>query len=259
MKVKLALGISVLITISNLGTAKAQSIYEDCLAAVENKKVSRIEELATTILASQETPFEKRTDAEICLEAAFKMNFAYDGTSSRWVSGDSANSLEELKQKRMKERQANIDKAKQNFEAKEAKLKRISLLLQKQECLQEKQDAISIYTNAMLGKIEGMNENLIEEKTELACRNLHSKNPDEAILNPICRKVFENTFHPDIDSSEIAEIAAVLDQLEHEKRLTFRTLLSITAELTQLSEDSKTEVYSSKTQDIKKVALESCD
>ena len=43
------------------------------------------------------------------------------------------------------------------------------------------------------------NNRLIEEKTQIACNNLNSKDPDAVILHPVCRQVFQTSTRPEVD------------------------------------------------------------
>ena len=60
--------------------------------------------------------------------------------------------------------------------------------------------------------IRAANNSIIELKTKNACERLNSSDPDAAILNPICRKWFQDTFHPDLELAEAKSKISIMTE-----------------------------------------------
>jgi hypothetical protein len=81
-----------------------------------------------------------------------------------------------------------------NEEKKELKKK----LLNQISCREKKIQLLSDWETNVLSKLSDQNDLLIQQKTLDACKRLHSKNPDAAILNAHCRAAFTANLHPDL-------------------------------------------------------------
>ena len=80
------------------------------------------------------------------------------------------------------------------LEKKELKKK----LLNQISCREKKIQLLSDWETNVLSKLSDQNDLLIQQKTLDACKRLHSKNPDAAILNAHCRAAFTANLHPDL-------------------------------------------------------------
>ena len=63
-------------------------------------------------------------------------------------------------------------------------------------CREKKIQLLSDWETNVLSKLSDQNDLLIQQKTLDACKRLHSKNPDAAILNAHCRAAFTANLHP---------------------------------------------------------------
>lgn len=69
-------------------------------------------------------------------------------------------------------------------------------------CVERELSQFQSNLSALALAIRAANDSLIELKTKDACERLNSSDSDAAILNPICRKWFEDTFHPDLELAD---------------------------------------------------------
>tara|TARA_R110002126_G_scaffold54268_1_gene146836 strand:- start:148 stop:654 length:507 start_codon:yes stop_codon:yes gene_type:complete len=139
-----------------------------------------------------------------------------------------------------------------NEEKKELKKK----LVEQIACREKKVLLLSDWKTVVLSKLSDQNNHLIQQKTLDACKKLHFKNPDAAILNAHCRAAFTANLHPDL-------ILRVYGELYNDVRVAlFRNVSEIIdLENTQRSlqklgiENSQSDIKVESLAD----ALESCD
>ena len=139
-----------------------------------------------------------------------------------------------------------------NQEKKELKKK----LLNQISCREKKIQLLSDWEASVLSKLSDQNDLLIQQKTLDACKSLHLKNPDAAILNTHCRAAFTANLHPDL-------ILGVYGELHNDLRIALSRNVSeiIDLENVQMSlqksstEDSQNEIKVESLAD----ALKPCD
>ena len=157
---------------------------------------------------------ELRELGAACLEGVYGMKWQYNENFNVFVSGSrqTLSKLQnDLKGLGKKETDLLAKTLKYAFEdsfmgeLKEA-LEEVTLRIEATEfeltCAKRKLDDLETEKRDLFTGLLDSNSKLIQEKTIQACKNLNTRDPEAAILNPICRAVFENTFHPDLDVDE---------------------------------------------------------
>lgn len=227
---------SLLITVAMtlfVGTqAQAQSIYDKCIAAIETNDTQTVETLAATIRRLTNPGVNTKKGLK-CLEEAYGVVFELNFATGKFVGGPEASALKEASNKKGK-------------------------LLEKQRCLIRKGKALSDLMASLTKTISAENERLIGDATVVACSALHDDNPNEAILNPICREVFKNGFHPDID---LTELGATYKKITSEQVSTTTLQLTVEAEIAALDNNSgiQKQTSASKVKSLEETAFQTCE
>ena len=216
-------------------TTNAQSIYDKCIAAIDAGDSSALIEIATTIKRLK-YPGINAKKAEKCLETAFEKDFEFDPTSGMFVDG--AEAAERKKQKaENQERQSKIIEISNKLGCHRKKLENIEKL---------KLAQLQVFINE--------NNSFIGARTLAACVDLNKSDPYKAILNPICRDVFTNTLHPDLDVDK-----GLLDILVDAEGANLDATAKLQAELSKLQMGSGAKESNSDFQGLIDEALAPCD
>ena len=170
--------------------AQSMNSYDKCMIALSNGDMESVVTQASIIKDKVNVSFANVEKGKKCLEAAFGGNYAYSSKTLRWVSGTAA--IEAEKALKLEQAKASIST--------------------ELRCLTKKIEAIeSVYQGVEVG-VRAKNVSLIKDVTLKACQRLHSKNPDTAILNPICHEAFKVSLHPELDLDEEIELFSRLSE-----------------------------------------------
>jgi len=93
--------------------------------------------------------------------------------------------------------------------------------------------------------LQDENQNYIAFKTYSACVDLHEKEQEVAILNPICRDVFRVNLHPDLDVGIFSRVKDELDEAKQESYLELVVLEEKLRGLSGIDEASNSVFYDS--------------
>ena len=215
-------------------TANAQSIYDKCIAAIEAQDASKLEEIATTVKRLK-YPGINAKKAEQCLETAYGKDFEFDPATGSFVDGEEA-------AKRKQQKAANKER--------QSKIAEIS---NKLGCHRKKLENIDTLKAAQIRVFYDENASLIELRTYSACVQLNAKDSNAAILNPICREVFNKTLHPDLELD-----SDFLDKLDRAEKANREASNKLQAELSKLQMGSGPKKSSSDFQELIEDALTPC-
>lgn len=83
-------------------------------------------------------------------------------------------------------------------------------LINLSHCLDEKLLKIRDLHAAILKAYDDSNAKLISDRTYAACVELHARDANSAMLNDVCREVFQSNLHPDLDTGDMFELLAKL-------------------------------------------------
>lgn len=214
--------------------ANSQSIYDKCIAAIEAQDASKLKEIATTVKRLK-YPGINAKKAEQCLEEAFGKDFEFDPATGSFVDGEEA-------AERKKQKAANRER--------QTKIAEISNRL---GCHRKKLENIDRLRAAQIRVFYDNNASLIELRTYAACVELNSADPSSAILNPICREVFQNTLHPDLELDN-----DFLDKLDVAEKANREASDKLQAELSKLQMDSSLKKSNSDFRELIEDALTPC-
>lgn len=187
-----------LVGLSSPVHAQSMSSYDRCMSALNNGDMENVVTQASIIKDQVNVANVNVEKGEKCLEAAFGGNYAYSRKTLRWVSGAAA--IEAEKANELRQAKASV--------------------LTELRCLTEKIEAIEIVYQGLEVGVRAANNSLIKDVTLKACQRLHSKNPDNAILNPICHEAFTLSLHPELALDEEVELFSMLsgERLKAESR-----------------------------------------
>jgi len=216
-------------------TVNAQSIYDKCIAAIDTGDASALQEIATTVKRLK-YPGINAKKAEKCLETAFEQDFEFDPASGMFVDGTEA-----------------AERKKQKAENKERQSKIIEIS-NKLGCHRKKLENIEKLKLAQLQVFIDENNSFIGARTYAACVALNKSDPNTAILNPICRDVFANTLHPDLDVDR-----DFLNILVNAEEANLDATAKLQAELSKLQMGGGKKESSSDFQAVIEEALAPCD
>lgn len=226
----------MLVTCAGLVHAQSTTTYDKCLMALEEGDTEQAQRLATVIESKKNLTDENIIKGTRCLEEAWGETYWYHPDYKFWVKGEKAITL------------------KQAAATREVREK----LMRKQRCLLKKEKALDDLKDNLLDTISVENDILIRESTEIACAKLHEENPDAAILNPICRKAFENDLHPDLD---ISDLGTKYRKVEGEQVNTILQRLTVEVEIASLDNSSiaKQKTDASNDKSLEQIAFQSCE
>ena len=168
--------LAALLGLSSPIHAQSMNPYDKCTIALSNGDMESVVTQASIIRDKVNVSFANVEKGEKCLEAAFGGNYAYSSKTLRWVSGAAATETE----KALKLRQAK------------------ATIETELRCLTKKNEAIESIYQGLEAVVRASNNSVIKELTLKACERLHSKNPDAAILDPICQEAFKVSLHPEL-------------------------------------------------------------
>lgn len=227
--------IIVLAMCAGLANAQSTTTYDKCLIALEEGDIDQAQKLAAVIESKKNLTDENVIKGTRCLEEAWGETYWYHPDYKFWVKGEQAITL------------------KQAAATREVREK----LMRKQRCLLRKEKALNDLKSSLLDKISVENDILIREATEVACSKLHAENPNAAILNPVCRAVFKNDLHPDLD---ISELGTNFRNVESEQVNTILLRLEVEVEIAALDNNSGVQQTSaSKVKSLEETAFQTCE
>lgn len=170
--------------------AQSMNSYDKCMIALSNGDKESVVKQATIIKDKFNVSFANLEKGEKCLEAAFGGNYAYSSATLRWVSGVAA--IEAEKALKLRQAKASI----------ETELR----------CLTKKNEAIVSVYQGLEAVVMASNNSVIKDRTLKACERLHSKDPDAAILDPICQEAFKVSLHPELVLDKETELFSRLSE-----------------------------------------------
>lgn len=156
--------------------------------------------------------------ATVILVLALKPNFGFAATKDERLKADE------------------IEQAYADTQEEAEKEKRRQVLKDKIACYNKRLWAVIRYQVEVDRLIIEKNQKLISSKTYSACMELHQREPEYTILNPICRDVFRENFHPDLDFGIYAQAR---DELEIARAENDRIKATLEEELIGLSENAE--------------------
>ena len=184
-------------------------------------------ELAQLVPSSQTERIELGL---LCLQGAYGTEFYYDADFGSFVTVDDdvrleftndLKSLQTPKSLRYANRVANATKAvfqsiwKDQYAGLEVEQRELQNQL---TCAELELSQSQKNLDELAFSIRAANNSIIELKTKNACERLNSSDPDAAILNPICRKWFQDTFHPDLELAEAKSKINIMTEKVHNHR-----------------------------------------
>ena len=226
----------VLVVCAGLANAQSTTTYDKCLIALEEGDIDQAQRLAAVIESKKNLTDENVVKGTRCLEEAWGETYWYHPDYKFWVKGEKAITL------------------KQAATTREVREK----LMRKQRCLLKKEKVLDDLKDNLLDTISVENDILIREATEIACAKLHEENPNAAILNPVCRAVFKNDLHPDLD---ISELGTKFRNVESEQVNTILLRLEVEMEIAALDNKSNANqgTNESKTESLEQTAFQTCE
>ena len=190
-----SVGAVTAIFITFAGATNAQSIYDQCITAIEAGDKAKVVELATTVKRLK-YPGVNEKKAEKCLETAFETDFEIDYRSGEFVDSAAAAAIKQEKEERAR-RLAETKKLQEKISCHKGKVTKVDDLIKAQEML-----------------MSASNKAVINNLTLRACLDLHKSNPFAAILNPICRSAFSESLHPDLEIEADQKIYRQLSEVK---------------------------------------------
>ena len=255
--ISLAIWSVVFVIFAGSVNAQSTSTYDKCLAALAEGDLDQAKTLAAEIESKRNLTQENIIKGTRCLEETFGDIFWYDPDYNFWTKGDRAVNLKKMHEKQerkemLKKKQAELQK---KLKQQEAELQKKREPLEKKEtCLISKKAAIDALKSSVFGKIIENNKQLINERTLSACVKINDADPIAAIMNPICREVFTQNLHPDLENQDLI---AQYQELNSEDVVARFGLMETRLELEQL--DNSTASANGDGKSIREQAFQTCE
>ena len=244
--ISLAIWSVVFVIFAGSVNAQSTSTYDKCLAALAKGDLDQAKTLAGVIRFERNLTQENIIKGTRCLEEAFGEIFWYDAKKYYWYKGDLA-----IKFKKVAEERRIIEEERR----KESELQKKREIIEKKAlCLRNKKAAIDALKSSVFGKIIENNKQLINERTLSACVKINDADPIAAIMNPICREVFTQNLHPDLENQDLI---AQYQELNSEDVVARFGLMETRLELEQL--DNSTASANGDGKSIREQAFQTCE
>ena len=237
--------------------AQSTSTYDKCLTALAEGDLEQAQTLAGLIRNERNLTQENIIKGTRCLEEAFGEIFWYDAKKYYWYKGDMAIMLKKAAEERkiIEEERKRAAEIRRKRKQQEAELqKKREPLEKKRTCLISKKAAIDALKSSVFGKIIENNKQLINERTLSACVKINDADPIAAIMNPICREVFTQNLHPDLENQDLI---AQYQELNSEDVMVGYDLMETRRELEQLDNKTAPANYGGKS--IREQAFQTCE
>ena len=201
--------------------ASGQSIYDLCEEAINaNDKTSALE-YTKKIESLENITVQQVKRAIPCFNFAYEEEYIYFWRIKEFMTS-------EQKKEYLEQEAKNLERLEEVTTEIKHVNKEIDKISLKATCDQGKLDQITEEIVEIYSITEQKNNLLIEEKTKIACNQLNEKDPDAAILHPVCRKLFQTTTHPELNLSQelsgfMDEVATLVAESNEAKRILYET------------------------------------
>ena len=211
----------IIMTFATQASGQYRPIFDRCEEAIDTNDKNSALEYTKKIESLENITVQQVKRAIPCFNFAYEEEYIYFWRIKEFMTSEQKKEYLEQEAKNLKR----LEEAKTKFKAVDEEFDKISL---KATCDQRKLDQITEEIVEIYSITEQKNNLLIEEKTKIACNNLNEKDPDAAILHPVCRQLFQTTTHPELNvgkelSGFMDEVATLVTESNEARRILYET------------------------------------